>query len=72
MQQAITWANVDPDLCQQMVSLGHTELMMNLSGFFLAICYHGTHVIIPLPTNNLPILKEAIQTSVTILCIVKQ
>ena len=26
-QQAIAWANVDPDLCHQMASLGLTELM---------------------------------------------
>ena len=26
MQQAITWANVDPDLCRHMASLGHNEL----------------------------------------------
>ena len=25
-QQAITWANVDPDICRHMVSLGHNEL----------------------------------------------
>ena len=25
-QQAITWANVDPDLCRHMVSIGHNEL----------------------------------------------
>ena len=25
-QQAITWDNVDPDLCRHMVSLGHNEL----------------------------------------------
>ena len=25
-QQAITWANVDPDLCRHMASLGHNEL----------------------------------------------
>ena len=25
-QQAITWANVDPDLCHHMVSLGPNEL----------------------------------------------
>ena len=25
-QEAITWANVDPDLCGPMASLGHTEL----------------------------------------------
>ena len=24
---AITWANVDPDLCRHMVSLGHNELI---------------------------------------------
>ena len=27
VQQAITWANADPDLCQQIASLGHNELM---------------------------------------------
>ena len=26
-QQAITWANVDPELCRYMVSLGLNELM---------------------------------------------
>ena len=26
VQQAITWANFDPDLCRHMVSLGHNEL----------------------------------------------
>ena len=26
MQKAITWANVDLDLCRHMVSLGHNEL----------------------------------------------
>ena len=26
MQQVITWANVDPDLCRHMASLGHNEL----------------------------------------------
>ena len=25
-QQAITWANVDPDLCHHLASLGHNEL----------------------------------------------
>ena len=32
----ITWANVDPDLCRHMASLGHNELnagnMMNIYG----------------------------------------
>ena len=28
-QQAITWANVDPDLCHHMASQGHSELMHN-------------------------------------------
>ena len=27
MQQAIAWANVDPDLCQHMVSLDQNELI---------------------------------------------
>ena len=29
-QQAITWANVDPDLCRHMASLCHNELMKYL------------------------------------------
>ena len=29
-QQPITWANVDPDLCRYMVSLGHNELMSQI------------------------------------------
>ena len=32
MQQAITWANVEPDLCHHMVSLGHNELSAELFG----------------------------------------
>ena len=28
-QQAITWANVDPDLCRHMASVGHNELINN-------------------------------------------
>ena len=30
-QQAITWANVDPDFCHHMVSLHHNELNSYLS-----------------------------------------
>ena len=29
-QQAITWANVDPDICHYMVSPGHNELNMRI------------------------------------------
>ena len=28
-QQAITWANVDPDLCRHMVSLAYNELKLH-------------------------------------------
>ena len=28
-QQAITWANIDPNLCRHVMSLGHNELMSN-------------------------------------------
>ena len=31
MQQAITWANIDPDLCRHMVSLGHNENATHIS-----------------------------------------
>ena len=33
-QQAITWANVDPDLCHNMASLGHNELISELKVSF--------------------------------------
>ena len=26
VQQAFTWANIDPDLCRHMAALGHKEL----------------------------------------------
>ena len=32
MQQAITWANVDPDLCYHMASLGHNCGLVMLNG----------------------------------------
>ena len=32
-QQAITWANVDPDPCRLMESLGHNELTLTLLKF---------------------------------------
>ena len=31
-QQAITWANVDPDLCRQMTSLGLHDKLKQLQG----------------------------------------
>ena len=37
-QQAITWSNVDPDLCAHMVLLGHNEL--RLSAQYLAEYCH--------------------------------
>ena len=37
-QQAITWTNVDPDVCRHLVSLGHNELIKH---FITNIeCYH--------------------------------
>ena len=32
-QQAITWANVDPDLSGHMASLGHNELTLGMLNF---------------------------------------
>ena len=32
--QAITWANVDPDLCRKMASLGLNELNVQFSNTF--------------------------------------
>ena len=32
-QQAITWVNVDPDLCHHMASLGHSELKQTMIKF---------------------------------------
>ena len=34
--KAITWANVDPDLCHQIASLGHSELILSDADIGLA------------------------------------
>ena len=48
-QQAITWANVDPDLCRHMASLGHNELMNTTA----TECYHDIcDKLGPLEYNN--------------------
>ena len=42
-QQAITWANVDPDLCRHMVSLDHNELThwgLSAPSHYLNQCSH--------------------------------
>ena len=36
MQQAITCANVDPDLCRYMASLGHNELTWQWSTYYIS------------------------------------
>ena len=40
MQQAITWANVDPYLCRHLASLGHNELNDTKTMFWLDSKYH--------------------------------
>ena len=37
-QQGITWANVDPDLCPHMMSLGHNELRLHHINIVMAQC----------------------------------
>ena len=44
-QQAITWVNVDPDLCRHMVSLGHSELTT----------WQGTRIVVPVMATRLTI-----------------
>ena len=41
-QQAITWANVDPDLCRHMVLQGHNELI-KLRANRVHICLNALH-----------------------------
>ena len=38
-QQAITWANVDPDLCRHMASLGHNLSSLSAGSFIAWYCY---------------------------------
>ena len=38
-QQAITWADVDPDLCRHMASLGNDVIYNYLTGSFLLSNY---------------------------------
>ena len=40
-QQAITWTNVDPDLCRHMASLGHTALTFDTMLKCLTIDIHS-------------------------------
>ena len=42
--QAITWANIDPDLCCHMASLGHNELIWYT-------CYHSCCITVLLATQ---------------------
>ena len=57
-QQAITWANVYPDLCCHMVSLGHNELryhpqkMHIHTHMYVGVC--KGHIVNTLPENDLP------------------
>ena len=46
MQQAITWANVDPDLCRHMVSLGHNDLRLNGARYYFAMLTWDTPMVI--------------------------
>ena len=43
-QQAITWANVDPDLCRHMASQGHNELTHWPLGDVAVILYYNMTV----------------------------
>ena len=46
MQQAITWANVDPNLCRHMVPLGHNESTETLELYSVdIICLYKHNVI---------------------------
>ena len=62
-QQAITWANVDPDLCRHVVSLGHNELNWDLEptlhGWISNVVEDSWHCLVQLSTprdyNNLGI-----------------
>ena len=40
-QQAITWVDVDPDLCRHMVSLGHNELKDISAAFAVSMSRHN-------------------------------
>ena len=44
-QQAIAWANVDPDLCRNMVSLGHNESRWKLDTSSKWSCLCATRII---------------------------
>ena len=40
-QQAITWANVDPDLCRYMASLGHNKSSISCQHWTNMLCRHN-------------------------------
>ena len=51
-QQAITWANVDPDLCRHMASLGHNELIENGRPCIVEIIGTQGHVLFGDPASE--------------------
>ena len=59
MQQAITWANVDPDLCRHIVSLGHNELIYKC---LYCIFYHIFWAISAVMILNIFLLHSSIIT----------
>ena len=71
-QQATTWANVDPDLCHHMASLGHNGLI----GKWRSLVFNSkTHLTIPHNaldkiSHNAPICNRNVHISLTKRCIV--
>ena len=43
-QQAITWANFDPDLCRHMASLGHNGLALHNFNYQLRLLSYYGHM----------------------------
>ena len=58
MQQAITWANVDPDLCHHMASLGPKELILLI--FFLFVSFPQGEENLIIPIHAYPVMSTDI------------
>ena len=55
--QAITWANVDPNLCCHMASLGHNELISVTAGLLAS---HGKLRAVMMPTSSSLVASEVV------------
>ena len=63
-QQAITWTNIDPDLCPHMVSLGHNDFTLSAADIEILqvnlVSTNAADVLAPCTTRALIQYKDVV------------